>query len=232
MLRYLRLRCFACSQPIPLWWNAWAARRAISTRQAERLRRSSSTPTAGGVATSRAPPSGEIRSRRVASGSAQRSATTSLSNGASDTFASAPSAASAGRAKHLPGRFNRLTVELGFLVALYHYVLAEAIHIYLTYLLHSHRLGIGDMGSWLGTAGVPADGFLNVGPVVYGLQLSPRLFLNHLVANACMYPSIPLQLRFCIATAPIVRAPFQVIGRLLGVPKRASVPKAPRSSPG
>ncbi|KAG5485073.1 hypothetical protein CUR178_08043 [Leishmania enriettii] len=231
MLRHRSLACLARLRPTPLWWSAWAARRPMSTRQAERLRRSSTVPMAEGIVTSRAPPSGRVRCSRVATGSAQRATRSSPSSaGASSTFTTAKSAASDGRAKQLPGRFNRLTVQLGFLVAFYHYVLAESIHLFLTYLLHSHRLGIGDAGSWLAAVGVPADRFLSVGPTVYGLQLSPRLLLNYLAVNACMYPSIPLQLRFCVATAPILRAPFQVMGRRLGISKRATVPKAPRST--
>ncbi|GET86145.1 hypothetical protein, conserved [Leishmania tarentolae] len=196
----------------------WAARRCVSTRQAERLRRASSTPTARGSRAARA------SAQQVAKPSS-RSADTSA------TSATAQSASSSGRAKPMPGRFNRLLVQLGVFVTVYHYVLGESINLFLTYLLHSHRLGIGDTGSWLGAVGVPVDRYLNQGPTVYGLQLSPRLMLNYLVVNGCMYPTIALQLRFCMATAPILRGPFQVMGRLLGVSKKATIPKAPSAAP-
>lgn len=231
MLRYRCRHCFSGRAPKPLSVTAWAKRRGVSTRQAERLGRASSIPTARGAATSHASTS-SIRGGSVARGSAERATKlSSPSAGASATSATVQSTAFSGRAKPLPGRFNRLVVQLGVGVTVYHYILGESINLFLTYLLHSHRLGIGDTGSWLGALGVPVDGFLNIGPTVYGLQLSPRLVLNYLVVNACMYPSIPLQLRLCIATAPILRGPFQVMGRLLGVSKRATVPKAPSATP-
>ncbi|CAG9569314.1 conserved hypothetical protein [Leishmania major strain Friedlin] len=232
MIRHRCRNCFAGRAPKPLSVTAWVERRGVSTRQAERLGRASSRPTASGTATSHASPSGIRGASRAARGPAQRATKlSSPSAGASATSATAQSAASSGRAKPLPGRFNRLVVQLGVLVTVYHYILGESINLFLTYLLHSHRLGIGDTGSWLGAVGVPVDRFLNVGPTVYGLQLSPRLVLNYLVVNACMYPSMPLQLRLCIATAPILRGPFQVMGRLLGVSKKAAVPKAPSATP-
>ncbi|AYU76318.1 hypothetical protein, conserved [Leishmania donovani] len=232
MLRPRFRHCFAGRAPKLLSVTAWAERRHVSTRQAERLGRASSLPTVSGTATSHASPSGIRGDSRVARGFAQRATKlSSPSAGASATSATAQSAASSGRAKPLPGRFNRLLVQLGVLVTVYHYILGESINLFLTYLLHSHRLGIGDTGSWLGAVGVPVDRFLNIGPTVCGLQLSPRLVLNYLVVNACMYPSIPLQMRLCIATAPILRVPFQVMGRLLGVSKRATVPKAPSGTP-
>ncbi|CAJ1014431.1 hypothetical protein Q4I32_001355 [Leishmania shawi] len=232
MLRHRHFICFAGLTPKPLSLSAEAARRTVSTRQAERIRRSSTIPTAGGTATSHAPPSSRGGGNCVTRHSAPRSTKLPTSSArASATSTTAKSAASSGRAKPLPSRFYRLVVQRGLFVALYHYLLGETINFFVTYLLHSHRLGVGDIGSWLGAAGIPVDVFLNVGPTVYGLQLSPRLVLNYLVVNACMYPLIPLQLHFCVATAPTLRAPFRVMGRLLGVSKKATIPKAPSATP-
>ncbi|KAG5498505.1 hypothetical protein JKF63_02791 [Porcisia hertigi] len=232
MLQRRSLRCITGSTPMLLVWRGCVARRYFSTRQADRLRQSSKRRSAeGGTTTSHTPSRGACGGSRATCGPAQRVAKPAPpSVSASATSTTAHSALSSGRAKPLPGRFNRLVAQNGFLVTFYHYVLGESINLVLTYLLHVQRLGIGDTGSWLGTLGVPVDRFLNVGPTVYGLQLSPRLVLNYLVVNACTYPSIPLQLRFCIATAPIVRAPLHLMGRLLRASRKATVPKAPSAT--
>lgn len=128
------------------------------------------------------------------------------------------------------GRFNRLVVERGFFFTVYLYVLGESITLSLAYALHTHRLGVGDTGSWLAALHFPVDRFLNVGPAVYGLQLSPRLLLNYVAANLCTYPLLPLQLRFCAATAPVLQVPFAWMGRLARRPAVA-VPKAPAAQP-
>lgn len=225
--------------------------RRMSTRQAERLRRhaassADSTATArgrpaapkGGHASSRDSPSQRRRDYSKLNSSGSSSGASSTGAKASSTAkkpaaAAASSAASARSSKRPPlqGRFNRLVIERGFFFTVYLYVLGESITLGVAYLLHTHRLlGIGDVGSWLAALHFPTDRYLNVGPTVYGLQLSPRLLLNYVAANVVTYPLLPLQVRWCGATAPLLQAPFRWVSRAIKKEKPV-VPKAPPAKP-
>ncbi|KAK7201840.1 hypothetical protein NESM_000251000 [Novymonas esmeraldas] len=179
-------------------------------------------------------PAAQVRRARprspAASGASAATASAPRLGGPRPSSGSTRSAATAPTSAPLPGRFNRLVLQHGVLATTLHYVLGEFMNLSLTYLLHTHLLGVGDVGSWLAAVGVPAERVLNVGPYIYGVQLSPRLVLNYVVANACMYPLMAPQLRLCVAAAPVLLLPAQVLRRWLGLSKRAAVPKAPSSS--
>lgn len=230
-----------------------AERREMSTRQSERLRRraaaagqetrgpsflqDSATKKHRPVASSHtsAHESGTRNVRQPTSHAHSKSSATAKSKHAAGASAAASAAATtsstgASKAAPLQGRFNRLVVERGFFFTVYLYVLGESITLGLVYLLHTHQLGVGDVGSWLAALHVPAERYLNVGPTVYGLQLSPRLVLNYLVANVCTYPLLPLQMRFCLATAPILQTPFTVLAKAVRR-REPAVPKAPAAKP-
>lgn len=222
--------------------TAFISLRRVSTRQAERPQRRTAAATAdtagkqpaAGLKAAHTPWKESAHVQRgyakLTSGAAAR---TSKARRGADTSTSTAAAASTSAGPSKPpmrGRFNRLVVERGFFFTVYLYVLGESLNLSLAYLLHTHGLGIGDAGSWLAALHFPTDRVLNVGPTLYGLQLSPRLVLNYLVANVCTYPLLPLQLRFCAVTAPVLQAPFLCIGRAM---RRAepAIPKAPAARP-
>ncbi|KPI90660.1 hypothetical protein ABL78_0256 [Leptomonas seymouri] len=219
----------------------------MSTRQAERLRRRSAAATTNTATAAKRHPAASASPH--ARGGRAPSPTRDYSRPTSKSFArgsgaakNAPSAGvgvpgntaatlSAGASRPpMRGRFNRLVMERGFFFTVYLYVLGESMTLCLAYLLHTRSLSIGDAGSWLAALHSPADRYLNAGPTVYGLQLTPRLLLNYLAANACTYPLLPLQIRFCTATAPALYAPFSWISRRMKKPKPV-IPKAPSAKP-
>lgn len=135
------------------------------------------------------------------------------------------------RGKQQIGRFNRVTAEKGLSFASCLYIIGEGMTLLLAYLLHSDSLPIGETGSWLTALGAGSfvDRFLEVGPTVFGVRLSPRLLLNYLVANACTYPLYRYQYAFCLAMAPTIAmatAPMRKLFRSV-TKKQSNIPKAP-----
>ncbi|KPA74785.1 putative mitochondrial hypothetical protein [Leptomonas pyrrhocoris] len=238
MLRHLR--AFGCLSPSATFSRMGRLRfnsRCMSSRQAERLHRRSAaaatapkkrpaTPTGSHRDGSDAPPHARSYNKLTAKSAAKGSSSTKKSpSAAAATTTTAASSAGPSRPP-MPGRFNRLVLERGLFFTVYLYVLGESMTLFLTYLLHTHRLGVGDVGSWLAALHTSTGHYLNVGPTVYGLQLTPRLLLNYLVANCCTYPLLPLQMRFCTATTPLLWTPLSCIGRQFRK-AGAVIPKAP-----
>lgn len=138
------------------------------------------------------------------------------------------------RGKQTIGRFNRITAEKGLGFASYLYVVGESVTLGVTYLLHTDRLHTGETGSWLTALGAGGfvDGYLERGPSVFGVRLSPRLLLNYLVANLCTYPLYRYQYAFCLATAPLLgKATAPLRRRLRESRKTKAIPKAPSAEP-
>jgi hypothetical protein len=238
MLRHnpVSLRCLRVAPTFV--WRITSGVRWMSTRQAERLRgRATPTqnrPTASTCGASPSPKAHDC-SKLKRGHPAKRSSFSSSSSFPVAELSASPGAttsrvSAAAPKPQMRGRFNRLVIEHGLFFSLYLYVLGESITLAFTYLLHTRRLGVGDTGSWLAAVGFPVERYLNVGPTVYGLQLSPRLLLNYLVVNACMYPLLKFEMRFCLATAPALRAPFRWLRRAV-MKTEPAIPKAPSATP-
>ncbi|RNF27050.1 uncharacterized protein Tco025E_00687 [Trypanosoma conorhini] len=133
-------------------------------------------------------------------------------------------------------RFYRVVQERGAGFAMYLYVFGESVTLAVLYALHSDLFSTGDVVTWLRFISLDSlvnlERWLEVGPIVAGLRLSPRLLLNYLVANALTYPLYATQLAFCAATFPLLRGVLSPVSYLLHA-RRASgrrgraVPKAP-----
>ncbi|RNF08849.1 hypothetical protein TraAM80_02481 [Trypanosoma rangeli] len=119
---------------------------------------------------------------------------------------------------------------------MYLYVSGESVTPAVLYALHSDLFSTGDVVTWLIffhlDSLVDLERWLEVGPIVAGVRLSPRLLLNYLVANALTYPLYATQLAFCAATFPLLRGAISPLSDPLHT-RRASgkrsrgVPKAP-----
>ncbi|CCW60199.1 unnamed protein product [Phytomonas sp. EM1] len=131
------------------------------------------------------------------------------------------------------GRFNRIAAEKGLSFATYLYVLGESCTILLTYLLHTNQLYVGEVGTWLSWISLKNvnECYLDVGPVVFNtFRLSPRLFLNYLIANVLTLPLFSYQMGFCMATAPVLSklvSPVRALLKRCKKPRTEAIPKAP-----
>ncbi|EPY30700.1 hypothetical protein STCU_03936 [Strigomonas culicis] len=124
----------------------------------------------------------------------------------------------------MKGRFNRIARERGLLFASYFYVVGESLNLLGTYLLYTHKVPyMGDAGSWLEYVGVNREKYLDVGPVVYGLRLSPVLLLDYLIVNGFFYPLMAYELAFCNRTAAMCGA----VASKFRPQKVSTIPKAP-----
>lgn len=138
-----------------------------------------------------------------------------------------PTCRSAAASPQMIGRFNRYRVEYGFFFTACLYLLGEGTTICATLLLHYHYFEfLGDAGSWLSGLGVEEGRYLDIGPCVGGLQLSPRLLLNYIFCSICTYPLFPLQLRLCSVVVPRGRSPW---GRWQRDRRTKNVPRAPKA---
>lgn len=208
-----------------------SSNKASQRRQANRASSSSSSSApAGGAHTNTATSASSNNNNTMNSGSCGTSRAKTGST-AKKGNVSHPDAGNsdAGEAKPLPGRFNRIVRERGPAFALYLYGLGEGLTWIMTYLLHTHALPIGDVGTWTGLliGHDTASSYLNIGPSVFGIQLSPRLLLNYLVCTVCIVPLYSAQYAFCAATAPILSKAFRAIA-----PQRrqSAIPKAPSAT--
>lgn len=139
------------------------------------------------------------------------------------------------RGKRQFGRFNRIAADKGLAFASFFYVVGESTTLGVAYLLHSNILHTGEVGSWLAALGASGfvDGYLERGPTLFGIRLSPRLLLNYLLANLCTYPLYRFQYSACLATARHfgnATAPLRLRLRKARRTK-AAIPKAPSVEP-
>ncbi|KAH9584251.1 hypothetical protein LSM04_005511 [Trypanosoma melophagium] len=134
-------------------------------------------------------------------------------------------------------RFYRIVMEHGFGFAIYLYILGESITLAVLYVLHSNIFSTGDSFSWMRYIGcdrlLDLDRWSQTGPVISGLCFSPRLLLNYLIANIITYPFYSLQVKFCLATFPLLCTVLSPVNYMLlrfkqiGKRNKKRIPKAP-----
>ncbi|KAF8278556.1 hypothetical protein TcBrA4_0113850 [Trypanosoma cruzi] len=133
-------------------------------------------------------------------------------------------------------RFYRVLQERGVGFAMYLYIFGESMTLAVLYALHNDAFSTGDVFDWLkflsADSLIDLERWSQVGPVVGGLRLSPRLLCNYLVANALTYPLYAMQFAFCAATLPLLCRVMSPVSYFLHAcrargKKGRIVPKAP-----
>lgn len=108
-------------------------------------------------------------------------------------------------------------------LAVYYLLFNECLVVFITYLLHTGTIDVGDIVSLLEYLGlenyVNVRGFSESSKTVMGIEVSGRLLMNFGIATAFMSLWTPLQLPFCIATLPTI---LRWCGRGAAVPVAAA----------
>ena len=164
-----------------------------------------------------------------AQGAAVRPAVRTLSSslslsGPTSTMACASGAVCCAR-RH--ASLRALIRTYGAPLAVYYLLFNECLVVFITYLLHTEAIGVGDIVSFLEYLGlesyVDVRGFSESSKTVMGVEVSGRLLMNFGIATAFMSLWTPVQLPFCIATLPII---LRWCGRGVAVPAAAAATTA------